>query len=253
MKRKLFILAEPRSGSSWMMNTLNSHKKVDLRTELYNHAAFPEVIEFHKSAREHFPRCIDYLENKLAAPPPGPALRKNIQYTGCKILLNQLHLISAEFPAYFIDSYNDAYFIFLCRENIVAAQISLKIAHTYKTWHIQERNDIIKRTVNIPPGEFYKKLERTRQQRDYFLELLKGFAVKHLRLTYEKLFAHKKKTMADICDFLEIPNRSFRFSAEKKGNPFRAEEILENFDEVKRFFEQYPDYEEMLLRGGVEE
>lgn len=44
----LFILAEPRSSSSWLLETLNSHPDITLASELYNHVQFQEVQSFHQ-------------------------------------------------------------------------------------------------------------------------------------------------------------------------------------------------------------
>jgi hypothetical protein len=98
------------------MNTLNSHPDIDLRGELYNPSDFPEVLGFHNAQKNDFRRCIDYLENRLAAPAPGSLTRKNKRYLGLKILTNQLFFISADFPAYFMERYKDAFFMeLLCR------------------------------------------------------------------------------------------------------------------------------------------
>lgn len=235
---KFFILAEPRSGSSWLMKTLNSHKDIHLAGEFYNHAAFKEVLNFHQTKRENFAECIDYLEKKL--------IKKN-KYTGCKILLNQLLMISDDFPAYFIRHYKDAYFIFLCRENIIEAQLSLKIAHTYQIWHCEKDEDVKKRTMHINPDVFYSKLEKSRQTRERYMESLKAFNVKKFHLTYEALFENKSKMIREICGFLGISAGNIRPSSEKKGTPFPPEEIVENFEEVKQFLRNYPHYYEMLV------
>jgi hypothetical protein len=220
------------------METLNSHKDIHLAGELYNHAAFKEVLNFHQAKRENFAECVNYLEKKLT--------KKN-KYTGCKILLNQPLIISADFPAYFIENYRDSYFIFLYRENIAESHISLRIAHTYQIWHCEKNEDIKKRTVHINPDVFYSKLEKSRQTREKYLELLKAFNVKKFHLTYEALFENKSKMIGEICDFLSISARNIIFSSEKKGNPFRPEEIVENFEEVKQFLRNYPHYYEMLV------
>jgi len=237
--QKLFIFAEPRSGSSWLMETLNSHKDISLSSELYNHAMFQEVSNFHRIKKDEFDNCINYLEKKLT---PGN------KYTGCKILFNQLGLIADDFPAYFIENYKDAYFICLYRENIVEANVSLEIAHAYKTWHVKNNKNIIKRKIYLNPDEFYLKLEITRRRRNKYLHLINNFDVKKIELTYEEMFADQDKKIEEICDFLNISPVYITFSDERKGNPFRVEEIVENFEEVKNYLKRYPNYYEMLIQ-----
>ncbi len=240
----LFVLSEPRSGSSWLLETLNSHPDITLESELYNHVVYQEVKSFQQIEKEKLGICIDYLENKFA--------RKRNKYTGCKILINQLRFISPDFPRYFIENYQQAYFIFLLRENIVCAQISLVIAHTHHIWHCKKDEDIKKKKVHIHPQEFYNNLERFRELKDTTWKLLEDYGVNFIRLTYEELFADKDKVIKKICKFLNIPARHIVFSTEKKGNPFRPEEIIENYEEVKEFLKKYPHYYTMLLNSNYE-
>jgi LPS sulfotransferase NodH len=239
MTQKIFILAEPRSGSTWLLKTLNSHKNINLSGELFNHAAFKEVLRFHGIGKENFYTCIDYLENKLTG--------ERDKYSGCKILLPQLLMISDEFPGWFIKNYKDSSFIFLYRENTVLSLISLTIAHTYKTWHITKTEDIKKRTVHINIERFYSQLERTRHVRSKFLELFSALGVKSLTLTYEAL-TQKERIVEKICEFLQISDKRFTFSSEKKGNPFPPKDIIENYEEVKNYLKRYPHYYQMLLQ-----
>lgn len=238
-RKLLFILSEPRSGSSWLLETLNSHRDITLASELYNHALFQEVKSFHQIEKEKLGTCIDYLENKLAREPN--------KYTGCKILINQLRYISPDFPRYFIENYRQAHFIFLQRENAVAAQISLAIAHTHHIWHCKKDEDITRKKVHIHPPELYTNLERFRELKDTAWKLLEAYRVNRIRLTYEELFADKDAVIKKICGLLNIPAGRIVFSTEKKGNPFRPEEIIENYEEVKEFLKKYPHYYEMLL------
>jgi len=242
-RKLLFILAEPRSGSSWLLETLNSHRDIALESELYNQAIYGEVKSFQQIEKEKLGTCIAYLENKLA--------RERKKYTGCKILINQLRFISPDFPRYFIENYRQAHFIFLLRENAVSAQISLTIAHRHQIWHCTKDEDIKKKKVHIRPPELYTNLERFRELKETAWKLLEDYEVNRIRLTYEELFADKDAVIKRICKFLNIPAGRIVFSTEKKGNPFRPEEIIENYEEVKEYLEKYPHYYEMLLNRGT--
>jgi LPS sulfotransferase NodH len=238
----LFILAEPRSGSSWLLETLNSHPGINLASELYNHVLFPEVQSFHQIETGNLGTCIAYLDNKLP--------QEKDRYSGCKILINQLRYISPAFPRYFIENYRGAAFIFLHRENAVSAQISLAVAHAHHVWHCKKEDDIRKKKVHIAPPEFYKNLQRFRELRDNVWNLLEEYGVKRLHLTYEALFGDRDQVIEEICAFLNIPGGCINFSTEKKGNPFLPEEIIENYEEVKEYLKGHPHYYEMLLNAG---
>lgn len=241
--KRLFILAEARSGSSWLMETLDSHQDITLLPELYNHAVYEEASVFKQIPLADFSKCIDYLEKELAR-------AKENKYVGCKILLNQLNYIAKNFYEYFIDFYKDAYFIFLYRENMVAAQISLRIAHTYNLWHHKKEEEIKEKKVTIAVDHLLKNLNNARSLRNRILEKLENSAAPNIKLTYEELFINKQKSIEQICRFLDVPykSESIKFSAEKKGNPFKAAEIIENYEEVKDQLKQYPEYYRMLLK-----
>jgi LPS sulfotransferase NodH len=222
------------------METLNSHKDITLSSELYNHAMFKKVTEFQQMEKKNFSICIDYLENKLA--------QKTNKYIGCKILLNQLELISDDFSAYFIKNYKNSYFIFLYRENMIDSQISLRIAHTYNIWHVKNNEDIKKRKIHFSLNHLYRNLEQSKLFRDRMLKQLENFGVKKIKMSYEKLFKDREQSIKKICDFLNISKRYINFSSEKKGNPLPPEDIIENYEEVKNYLKRYPHYYQMLLQ-----
>jgi hypothetical protein len=63
------------------------------------------------------------------------------------------------------------------------------------------------------------------------------------------MFKNNKRCIKEICNFLAIPykRKQITFSAEKKGNPFKAAEVIENYEEVKKQLKKYPEYYRMLL------
>jgi LPS sulfotransferase NodH len=201
---------------------------------------FEEVTDFQQMGKENFSICIDYLENKLS--------QKSNTYIGCKILLNQLELISNDFPLYFIQNYKNSYFILLYRENMIDTQISLRIAHTYDIWHVKKKEEIKKRKIHVNLNHLYKNLVKSKRVREKILRHLENCGVKKVVIVYEELFKDREKNIKKICDFLNIERVSIRFSDEKRGNPFKAEEVIENFREVKQFLKKYPPYYKMLVK-----
>jgi hypothetical protein len=221
------------------METLNSHPDIALLPELYNHAQHDKVLRFRGLGEERFEECIHYLEAFFS----GTA-----RYTGCKILLNQLELISRAFPAYFMQRYRDAHFIFLYRRNLLHAHISLRIAHASGVWHRKKNDPVKKRTVRIDPADLYAKIEQSAHRRAAYLRLLEDGKARYCSLSYEDLFAGPGKEILSIFRFLDIPGKRITFSTEKKGNPFAPCSVIENFDEVKLFFQEHPEYYHMLLQ-----
>jgi LPS sulfotransferase NodH len=236
---RLFILAEPRSGSSWLMETLRSHPDITMLPELYNDVQYSEVLGFKGLEEDRFAECIHYLEAFFV---------DTTRYTGCKILLNHLELISSEFPEYFMQHYRDAHFIFLCRRNLLHAHISLRIAHSCGIWHSKQNDPVKKRTVRIDPADLYAKIEKSVHRRASYVQLLENVQAKYFALTYEDLFAGPVRAVSSLLRFLDISDTRITFSTEKKGNPFALSTVIENFDEVKDFFQQHSEYYRMLLQ-----
>jgi LPS sulfotransferase NodH len=237
----LFILAEPRSGSSWLLQTLNSHEEINLGLEFFNHASYNEVHGFRKIETEKFGICFDYLEKKIDG-------LKKARFNGCKILLNQLEMIADDFPEQYIEKYRDAYYIFLTRKNELEMQTSLRLAHEYKKWHTRNDEGIQKRKIKINPKQLVANLGRFQKVRKKYEEILTRINVKQMHLDYETLFADNRRSLQRICDFigLEAKSDAFRLSDEIKGNPFTLEQVIENFDEIVAELEDYPQYKDML-------
>ncbi len=221
------------------METLSSHPDITLLPELYNDVQYSEVLRFRGLEEDRFAECIHYLEAVFA---------DTTRYTGCKILLNQLELISSAFSEYFMQHYRNAHFIFLCRRNLLHAHISLRIAHACGIWHSKQNDPVKKRTVQLDPAALYVKIEQSVQRRAAYMRLLEDVKAKYCALSYEDLFAGPEKAVSSIFRFLDIPDAPITFSTEKKGNPFAPCEVIENYDEVKDFFQQHPEYYRMLLQ-----
>ncbi len=246
--QRFFILAEPRSGSSWLMETLGSHPHIQLNGELLNPTLFPEVNASRKIKPEEFPPVIEYLEKALPSPSPADASQTPLYYTGCKILINHLEVISSQFPAYFLHHYETGYFVFLSRENMVESEVSLRLAHQTDTWHIHQGAETAKRTIPLPPDRLIKNLEYKRRLKDTFLRTLEKSGVKWIHVVYESLFAHPSEEIARVCDFLSLSPQGIHSSKEQKGNPFPLEEVISNYAEVESALRLYPYFLRMLKK-----
>lgn len=241
VNQRLFILAEPRSGSSWLMETLNSHSEIQLLGEIMNPVQNSAITKYIGGNENDFHDCLDSLERTLNAP-----VKKMVRFCGCKILLNQLTLIADDFPEFFLNYYNDAAFIFLYRTNLVAEQISLQIAHKYNIWHVTQENQVVLKKVKICPSVFVSKLEKSLWRRKKIWQLLNTRRLHYYPLSYEELFAERESIFEKIFAFLGVAATKVIFSSEIKGNPFQPQEVIENYQEVKSYLQQYPFFVTML-------
>ena len=241
-KERLFILAEPRSGSSWLMETLNSHPEIRLLGEILNQVQYPEIKAFPAGREKDFPEWLEYLEIKLNASPG-----RKTRYSGCKILLNQLTLIGEDFADCFLNHYRDASFIFLTRGNLVAEQISLQLAHKYDIWHVKKMNQVALKKVTLAPAVLVANLEKSLRRRETVIQALKNRNSSFFSLPYEDLFADPGRALSGIFAFLGLADKKPVFSDEMKSNPFRPHEVIENYREVRAYLERFPAFLKMLI------
>lgn len=106
LERRLFILAEPRFGSSWLAETLDSHPRIRLQGELLNQTTFPLVGNF--LGRDAFSSCLKYLESKFQKSP-----ERNGDFGGCEILLTQLFQVDHGFTEIFLRHFQGVHYLFL--------------------------------------------------------------------------------------------------------------------------------------------
>jgi LPS sulfotransferase NodH len=240
--QRLFILAEPRSGSSWLMETLNARREIQLSEEILNHVQNSEIKKYIGGHEGDFHDCLDYLERTLSA-----AANTRIRFSGCKILLNQLTLIGDRFPELFLDFYREASFVFLYRANLVAEHISLHIAHKHNIWHVKQKDQRTLKKVHISPPALVANLEKSLRRREIIREILNAGRLHCFPLSYEELFSEKENILAEIYAFLGMAIKKVVFSDEMKGNPFRPQEVIENYQEVRAYLKAYPVFLKMLL------
>jgi LPS sulfotransferase NodH len=240
MPKTLFLLAEPRSGSSWLMETLNAHPEIGLLGEILNRAQFPQIASIPVRADEGFPDWLAYIEGCLG---------EKRRYRGCKILLNQLTLVGEGFADALFDRYRAADFILLRRDNLVAAEISLQLAHKSGVWHVKDPGKVALRKTAIPPGVLVANLDRTLRRREAVARSLEARGLRKHSLCYEDLFEAPRRALSAVFAFLDLEDTGPRFSAEVKGNLFRAEDVLENYPEIRERLEKRPEYLRMLLEA----
>jgi hypothetical protein len=254
-KKRLFILAEPRSGSSWLMETLNSHREIRLMTEIQgpdrkshllgeilNPVQNSEINKYIVGSEGDFHDCLEYVEKILAA-----RGGRRERFCGCKILLNQLTFIGAGFAEQFLDFYREAAFIFLYRTNLVAGQISLQLAHERNIWHVKRPDQIALNRVHLSPPVLVTNLEKTLWRREKIRQLLAGKRQPCFAVSYEELFAGPAEVLDKIFAFLGLADRKVVFSREMKSNPFLPRQVVENYREVVAYLESYPHFLQMLL------
>jgi hypothetical protein len=214
-----------------------------LQGELLNQTTFPLVENFR--GRDAFSVCLLYLESQLQKSP-----ERNNDFGGCKILLPHLFRVDHGFPEVFLKHLSGAHYLFLTRTNLIAAQVSLKIANANNVWHLKDEAARLCK-VTIDPGFLIKNMEQTQYRRRLVHDLLVGLGVKFYPLAYETMFAAPEKTLVDLCRFLELTPTGIRFSREQKGNPYPFKQTILNYEALHDSLSSYPEYLQMLLHRDI--
>lgn len=242
--RPLYLIAEPRSGSSWLMNTLGSHPQIHLRGELLNPQAFPEAQRFENMPPEIHAQCLAYLED--------PGENEARMWTGCKLLLPHLLRTGNNFIGKLLRRVRerDGRVVFLTRADMLAARISQDLAIKTGKWHVSRPGQRHTATLEPDPEEFWWKMDAAWKWRQELSAYLEESGVPLLRLTYEDLFAHPRGELRRISAFLEIPVRGFTRCREVRANPRPPHRVIRNYSDVAERLVRDPRFAPMLAEPG---
>lgn len=236
MQRNLFVFAESRSGSNWLVETLNGHPSIGMLKEIFQYNQRNRYNEQLNRSPEPFRVGMDveYLKQRLGD------LEK--EWSGCKILFPQIRF----FDFYdFIENFRDASFIVLSRENAVKAEISGCIAKTRGRWHERAKTPD-REPIHIDPVCFLRRLQWRRLTRELVTGMLEAYRVKRIYLSYEDLFRDNGAVLDKTWDFLGVPPGNVKYSNEKPSNPHPARALVKNYGQLREYLEPYPEYLAML-------
>ncbi len=223
----LILLAEPRSGSSWLMQTMASHPRITMAGELLNPAAFPAAKTLQQIPAERYHECIDYLERHCPA-------AENVAWSGCKVLFPHLEQVGAGFADALLERMEErgGHCLFLTRRDLLAARVSQDLARASNRWHVLRGDSFEERTLALDPGTVWAQLDRSWKRRERLHSIVNARNVPTLSLEYEDLFQRPQFWLRRIAAFLDISARGFRPCNEVRGNPRPPGQVLSNYSQV---------------------
>jgi LPS sulfotransferase NodH len=231
---KFIVLTTNRSGSEWMMSTLNSFPDVFAHSELF--LPRPQVSEGKWNSDFAYPR---FVESKVK----GPAIRPfsvfsylNTFYSmpgkvGFKLMYKQLGLYP-EILGYLLK--HRVRVIHLMRQNHLDVMLSYAVKAKLGQSHLlagQSAPDELR--VQLDTRTLVRKLAWLQEQQNIARRLLKFFGLPHVEVIYEDLVRNHTLFLR-IAEFLSInAAQQIPKSALTKIRKEGHRDVIRNYDEVK--------------------
>lgn len=240
-KGTFFILASPRSGSTWLQQTLDAHPKLTCLYEpsnLHANRAFHWLTLLLTTAVAAGDR--DAVRDRILSRLPfryayslsrldSALARSQTQMVGAKIVLPNL-FAHIDFTTFFMN-YRDARVILLDRESATDALCSWSVARRTRLWHsdIRQHGKIAPFTIDerLAISHIHTHL----LQHKVALGMLRHLDTSFISLTYEHLMSHTEQTLEHIGSFLDVEGFEVRSCLTKlMVRPYR--DIITNYDAI---------------------
>lgn len=236
--QKFIILTTQRSGSTWLMDMLDSHPNIKVYNEL-----FLNMDNKSKWADPKQPSF--YIYEKTA---PGKRPWKTIKY------LNNLYTYEGEYdvigfklmydhlfrkPEILVNLISEGYkIVHLVRENPIDVMVSYALAKQNKRFFTEQ--EVENQKLHLDPQNFKKDVEK----QDFKVGLARIIVAiipnPVLNITYNELRQDKDGTLDRITQFLGVPSVEQTEGVEstlKKLNQKSHAEMIENYAEIKAVFQ----------------
>lgn len=237
---KFVILTTQRSGSTFFWRYLNQHPELDVSGEI-----FLNTLNNDKSYSR-------YRSNSLKRKLLHIIYRKQLvnafltwffscsaayNAAGFKIMYGQLNKQIEQWLFA-----NNVSVIHLIRQNILKTIISLATAEKRGVYHVDEGTHIEPVKVKLDISTLLPEIKLRCEQIEFYRK--KYGTLRYREVIYEDLTRDLTGETLKIFDFLGVENRTGMQVPLGKINPDALEEVVENYDEVKKAligsgFEEY--------------
>jgi LPS sulfotransferase NodH len=230
MTESFIVLTSPRSGSTWLVDTINRHEHLEAFGEQFN-SDLPE------SAREGIPAFINAEEFDRHSRPMATFRYLRRYYPldrprGFKLLYGQ----SRHFPEIVAAmTFRRDRIIHLVRKNQLNVLISLQIVYTHlKRWRLLNTEEPPDRNMQIElnPSSIYEDIKRKYDIINMARRYLKWVRMPHMEIFYEDL-AGSEAGFYPVWDFLEVnPPEEVGKTRYKKVQTRKHHEVISNYNEI---------------------
>lgn len=224
-RTKFVILTNPRTGSEYLVRSLNRHSAVFCLGEIFSEG--PDGQEWNNSGykKENLPFA--YLESTFENVCKPVCGYKQISYWLENSGFSQVEDFISQ-------SHKNGYrFIFITREDLLKEYVSFMLMMEQKYGHISE--EPVKRQIHVNPPLAYMTMRKWAAFNRKCVQKLGGLGVEYLHLVYERDFGPEKAAKQKAFDFLNVGFESIEDPL-KPTNPFSLEQLIENYEEVEKYF-----------------
>ncbi len=233
------VLADRRTGTSLLLDTLNSHPEVECVKRAFGLEKRVRNPDSNKHSGGYFLHRTESISNRMMHYRNRQASIDS--FLDEKIFTPRDHLEAAGFRLLYgaskaypeIGNWIHAHevkVIHLVRENLLKRLISEKTAPLHKMHHPRAGAQITTVKIMLDPVETLERLERKAKRVE--AEQLKFEALKPLRVVYEEFSANRDAETARVFDFLGVSAEQSERSDLVKINPDSIQELVENYDEL---------------------
>ncbi len=230
--KKFVIIANPRTGSEYLVRVFNLHPDIKCLSEVFSLGEMGK--EWNNSIFKKDKEPFKFLESLY--------LEDTVSVFGYKQISFWIRNSGFTNVKEFIrKSAEEGYkIIFLERENLLKEYISYVLLTQYRYIHLENDGHIrpINHKITISPKDVYLNIRSWNLFNFQVKEFLEKVGIKYLHLVYEKDFTNKEELQSKMFSFLGV-RTIFVKDPLQITNPYPVKDILINYIEVKKYLEQY--------------
>ncbi len=221
-KIRFFIFGQSRSGSSLLVDIINSHTDIYCDRELLNRNSIKAKDKIRRSIIERFPYF--YIKHQIN--------KQHEKVFGFKLLYHQFSTYPLVKPKLFNKEWK---IIHIKRKDVFAQTLSGIIAVKTGKYHRYSQDKVDNKTIYIDPQMVLKKLNYRIETTKCEIELLNG--LDYLDVVYENDLADSNswnESMEGVFKYLGVPPIKVSATTLKTDNRTN-EERISNYSEILEY------------------
>jgi LPS sulfotransferase NodH len=211
--RNLIVLSAGRSGSSLLVNYLNSNRQIHCHGEVLN------------SGHEIYGTTEGKTREELVRHVASFFQRRDATYVGAKFLTHQFDELDITVPDV-LEVLRRPKVIALYRRSLLETYVSLLIAEQTDTWYSSQVVNNVSVMLDLTQFQEFAEVQRRRWQ-DSMREVSR--LCSFIYLCYEELVSNPRATTGRIFSFLDLPATAVH-SESVKQNPGDLRGKISNYD-----------------------